>query len=78
MVHRNCVTDPLTKQWWRDYQKVCKEGNPLGLSFVEYVAQRVFATWVPSHTETTQAPWYVATCGHQHQWGKSCSEAVTA
>lgn len=78
MVHRNCVTDPTAKAWWRDYQKILKEGNPLGLSFVDYVAQRVLAAITPTYTEAPASPWYVAPCGHQHQWGASCSESVTA
>lgn len=75
-----CITDPTAKAWWRDYQKVLKEGNPLGLSFVEYVTQRVFADIAPTTTyaSSTDAPWYVAACGHQHLWGASCSESVTA
>lgn len=77
-MHRNCVTDPTAKAWWRDYQKMVKEGNPLGLSFVDYVAQRVFAALTPTYTEAPQAPWYVAPCGHQHLWGAACTESVTA
>lgn len=72
-----CITDPTARAWWRDYLAVVKEGNPLGLSFVDYVAQRVFAALTPSYTEAPASPWYVAACGHQHQWGASCSESAT-
>ena len=46
-LHKNCITDPLAKEYWRDYQHVMREGNPLGLSFTEYVAFRVMALRVP-------------------------------
>lgn len=73
-VHRNCVTDPLAKQWWRDYQAICRQGNELGLSFVEYVAHRVGSLGPRTYTEgANAAPWYVAQCGHQHPWGESCN-----
>lgn len=73
-MHRNCVTDPLTRQWWRDYRKA---DNPLGLSFVEYVAHRV-ASLGPrvTYTDAPDLPWYVSSCGHMHPWGESCN-AVT-
>ena len=67
---------------WREYQHVTKEGNPLGLSFAEYVAQRVIAAGTRfvyatntgnAATDTTQTPWYVSACGHSHPWGRSCS-----
>ena len=73
----SCVTDPTARAWWRDYQNVVTEGTPLGLSFVDYVAQRVLAAITPPYTEAAKAPWYVAACGHQHQWGASCSESAT-
>jgi hypothetical protein len=71
----DCITAPTTRQWWREYRPVCKEGNPLGLSFVEYVAQRVFANFQTSYSETSAAPWYVAACAHKHPWGATCSDA---
>lgn len=78
MNHRNCVSDPTARQWWRDYQKVCHAGNPLGLSFVEFVAHRVLAQGQVTHTEAAQAPWDVAPCGHKHTWGESCSSWTSA
>jgi hypothetical protein len=70
----NCVTDPTTKAWWRDYQAVIREGNPLGLSFVEYVATRVIAANpIPTYTAAPESPWYIAACGHSHLWGAACS-----
>lgn len=80
MRHRNCITDPTTKAWWRDYQHVIKDGNPLGLSFVEYIAVRLYAAQpqLVSSTSTTNVEWYMSPCGHSHPWGVSCSEmAVT-
>ncbi len=73
-LHRNCITDPVSKAWWRDYQRVMKDGNPLGLSFVDYIALRV-ASLGPRLTVTssTNVPWYVSSCGHRHEWGESCS-----
>ena len=73
-----CITDPTAKAWWRDYQSVIKEGNPLGISFVEYVTQRVIAAAMPTYAEAKDAPWYTAPCGHQHPWGASCSEMAVA
>lgn len=73
----NCITDPLARQWWRDYQKVCREGNPLGLGFTEYVAHRVLSLGEHNVTSAYQSPWYVSTCGHQHPWGVSCSNVTT-
>ncbi len=77
----NCVTDPLTRQWWRDYQQVMKDGNPLGLSFTEYVAHRVVSlgtVFIYSATNTSQTPWYVSSCGHKHPWGESCGTMTAA
>ena len=68
------ITDPTAKQYWRDWQHILRGGNPLGLSFVEYVAIRVYSER-PQGTVTATAdasPWYVAQCGHQHPWGESC------
>jgi hypothetical protein len=71
----DCITDPTARAWWRDYRTMCREGNPLGLSFMEYIAQRVLSTeCMSSYTAADDSPWYVAACGHQHQWGASCSE----
>lgn len=76
MIGHNCITDRETKEMWRDYRRVVKDGNPLGLSFAEYVAQRVIAAGTrfvyASETNPTQTPWYVSACGHQHPWGESC------
>ena len=71
-----CITDQTAKAWWKDFQGVLKEGNPLGLSFVEYVAQRVLANFTPTYTEAPQSPWYVSSCGHKHQWGAACEGAT--
>ena len=74
MIGHNCITDREVRDMWRDYRTVLKEGNPLGLSFAEYVAQRVIAqgTRFVYSTITTDVPWYVTTCGHRHPWGESC------
>ena len=70
----DCITDPLTKQWWRDYKVMCKEGNPLGLSFTQYVAHHVVSVGQRlTDTATDQTPWYIASCGHKHLWGESCA-----
>lgn len=73
----NPIADREAREMWRDYRMMLKEGNPLGLSFVEYVAHRVFSSGTRfvymGETTSGQAPWYVATCGHQHPWGQSCS-----
>ena len=69
------IKDREVKELWRDYQH---GGNALGLSFVEYIAARVNARQPRAITGTTDAEWYVASCGHFHPWGASCSEmAVT-
>lgn len=75
MIRRGGITDPTAKAWWRDYQKVIKEGNPLGLSFVEYIAQRVVAAnpQPMTYTAAPESPWYIAACGHSHLWGAACS-----
>lgn len=78
--HRNCVIDPEARTMWREYQSVLKEGNPLGLSFVEYIAVKVMAQQPQTVTSTTQIEtmYFTAACGHRHPWGASCSEmAVT-
>lgn len=69
------ITDPTAKAWWRDYQRVLSDGNPLGLSFVEYVAERVALRRPTTATDAlpAHAPWYVAACGHEHPWGQPCS-----
>ena len=69
---RNPITDPMARQYWRDYQTLCRTGNPLGLSFVEYVAHRVLELAPQSVSAADASPWYVATCGHHHPWGESC------
>lgn len=68
----DCITDPTARAWWREYRQMCRDGNPLGLSFVEFVAHRLQPQ--QTYTEATAAPWYVAICGHRHQWGQPCSE----
>jgi hypothetical protein len=70
------VLDRETRELWRDYKHVLKEGNPLGLSFVEYVAARVNARHpVASQvTSTSETHWYMSPCGHSHPWGGSCSD----
>lgn len=74
MRHIGCVTDREAKELWRDYQGVTKNGNPLGVSFVEYVFHRVAARQpVTVTSDTTGVPWYIASCGHQHPWGESCA-----
>lgn len=71
MKHVNCISDRIAKEYWRDYQHMVREGNPLGLSYVEYVAQRVLAVFT-AYTDTAAAEWHVAYCGHKHPWGESC------
>lgn len=77
--HKGCITDVLAKEYWRDYQSVLREGNPRGLSFTEYVAQRVNPATITygaaTATESVPAsvPWYTAECGHRHPWGLPCS-----
>jgi hypothetical protein len=77
MKHRGCITDRLAKEYWRDYQEVMREGNPLGMSYTEYVAHRVAAGgqrfYVSNNTANSAAPWYMAECGHSHPWGAACS-----
>lgn len=76
-MRHNCVTDRETREMWRDYQHVMKEGNPLGLSFPEYVAHRVFSNGTrfiyTTDTSASQTYWYMSSCGHSHPWGQSCS-----
>lgn len=71
--HLGCVTDPLTRRYWKDFQALCREGNPLGLSFVEYVAHRVLALGQHAVSDAPASPWYVSECGHKHPWGESCA-----
>ena len=73
---RNPITDPLARQWWRDYQRECRDGNPLGLSFTEYVAHRVLSLGFQSLSMAPSAPWYVSSCGHQHPWGVTCDQVT--
>lgn len=80
MIGHSCVTDREVRDMWRDYRSVIKDGNPLGLSFAEYIAQRVIAQgirFVYSQTSTDQVPWYVASCAHQHPWGETCQSVTT-
>ena len=71
MAHKNCITDQLARQWWRDYRRVQAAGNPYGLSFVEYVANRALAESATDRMAV--GPHYMASCGHVHAWGASCS-----
>jgi hypothetical protein len=69
----DCITDPMARRYWREYRREVKRGNPLGLSFTEYVAQKVIATGLQTvYTMASDAPWDVASCGHNHPWGESC------
>ena len=68
MKHKGCVTDPITRQWWRDYREVA---GAIGISFVEYVARRALAE--ATTVISPLAPVYPASCGHMHAWGGSCS-----
>ena len=73
-----CITDPTARQYWREYRRMVKDGSDLGLSYTEYVAKRVVEQGVMTlYTAPTDAPWHVASCGHQHAWGESCG-TVTA
>jgi hypothetical protein len=76
-MRRRGITDRLALAYWREYQVIVREGNPLGISFVEYVAARVNAEGEPKFayntTASSNAPWYMAACGHAHPWGASCS-----
>src|SRR5688500_6307518 len=74
LLHRNCITAPPACEWCRDYQHVCREGNPLALSFVEYVAARLSSLGPRTFTSTgcNDVTWYPASCGHQHPWGQPC------
>ena len=75
MKHKGCVTDPLARAWWRDYLHIMEGGNPLGVSFTEYVALRVAAEGQVRYyvSDGSNAPSYMASCGHVHAWGASCS-----
>jgi hypothetical protein len=70
--HPGCVTDPLTRQWWKDYQRLVATGR-IGFPFTDYVAQRVMAEGT---SPTGPAPSMMAGCGHVHDWGASCSRLV--
>jgi hypothetical protein len=73
MKGHSCITDPTARQWWREYRKTVKEGNPLGLSYTEFVAQKVWAQgFRVVYTASSDAPVEVASCGHKHAWGESC------
>jgi hypothetical protein len=71
------ITDPTAKAYWREYQRMVKAGNSLGLSFVEYVAQRVH-TPNTVYSLSTEVPWFVSTCGHSHPWGVACGSVTMA
>lgn len=73
-LHKGCITDPTTKMWWRDYLQLLRDGNPQGLSFVEYIANRVVSlgSAFMYGSGTDQGPFYVSSCGHKHPWGESC------
>ncbi len=77
-MHRSCVTDPLARQWWRDYRRHCAQGNRSGFSFVEYVAHRVLSLGPTTETSASAAPWYVSQCGHSHPWGIACGRWTDA
>ena len=78
MKHQGCVTDPLAREWWRDYRHIIASGNPLGLSFVEYVAARVASLGTRIEvSNNSNAPWYMASCGHSHAWGVACTGLTT-
>lgn len=76
-VHRNCISDRIAQEYWRDYQHVMRKGNPMGMSFTEYVAARVAAlqprVFTTATANTPAVTWYIAQCGHSHPWGESCS-----
>lgn len=71
-LHKGCINDPTARAWWRDYQQMLREGNPMGLSFVEYIANRVVSLGSGFMYGNTNAPVYVSACGHKHPWGESC------
>lgn len=81
-LHRNCVTDPLARQWWREYRDVLDGGNPLGISFVEFVASRVRSVnpmpviIMDAGHSSNGMPWYFASCGHAHPWGAACADVA--
>lgn len=70
------ITDPLALAYWREWQAMVKNGNPMGLSFTEYVAQRVHQP-TSLYALSTEVPWFVSTCGHQHPWGVACGSLTT-
>jgi hypothetical protein len=76
MLHKGCIRDRETRELWHDYQAIVREGNRLGMSFVEYVAIRVNARapQFVAATSTTTENWYVSACGHSHPWGAACSD----
>jgi hypothetical protein len=78
MKHRGCITDPLARQWWREYQAICDQGNPLGLSFVEYVSARLLSVGPKTYTSVSaeNSPYFVSTCGHRHEWGVTCNNVT--
>ena len=74
MKGHDCITDPDARRMWREYRKEVKRGNPNGLSYTEYVAQKVVAQGyrVLVYTSTADLPWDVAMCGHKHPFGETC------
>lgn len=71
------ITDPEAISYWREYRKLVKEGQTNGLSFTEYVAARVHAP-TTVYALSTDVPWFVSTCGHQHPWGVACGSVTMA
>jgi hypothetical protein len=68
--HPGCVTDPLTRQWWHEYQGLVR-ARQLDVAFTEYVAHRTIAEAVTR--PGGPVPVLTAACGHMHAWGQSCS-----
>lgn len=76
--HRDCITDPLARALWREYKAVVRNGQSLGLSFIEYVAARVHAVSPGATVTSGNGPFEVGGCGHKHPWGGTCATETIA
>lgn len=70
------ITDPTALAFWREYRQLVK-ADAIDLSFVEFVAKRVTAQ-NSMYSLSTEVPWFVSTCGHQHPWGVACGSVTMA
>ena len=54
------MDDPQVLKWWVDFLHVTRGGNPIGMTFAEYIAARLnmLELTIASSGSTTPWPWH--------------------